>query len=117
MTLEVRPLTFKPRYLNGLTEKPVVSHYENNYGGALRRLNAIEARIGTLDLGNGPGVRNQRAQTRQADRRLLHLWFPDQRWHRAGVAPPWLRRARPEGRDRCLARDRRAYGSGGSIDL
>jgi Fe-Mn family superoxide dismutase len=49
MTIEVRPLIFKPQYLNGLTEKLVVSHYENNYGGALRRLNAIEARIGTLD--------------------------------------------------------------------
>ena len=46
MTIEVRPLIFKPQYLNGLTEKLVVSHYENNYGGALRRLNAIEARIG-----------------------------------------------------------------------
>jgi Fe-Mn family superoxide dismutase len=49
MTIEVRPLIFKPQYLNGLTEKLVVSHYENNYGGALRRLNAIEARLGTLD--------------------------------------------------------------------
>ena len=34
MTIEVRPLIFKPQYLNGLTEKLVVSHYENNYGGA-----------------------------------------------------------------------------------
>jgi Fe-Mn family superoxide dismutase len=54
MTIEVRPLIFKPQYLNGLTEKLVVSHYENNYGGALRRLNAIEGRIQTLDWATAP---------------------------------------------------------------
>jgi Fe-Mn family superoxide dismutase len=54
MAIEVRPLIFKPQYLNGLTEKLVVSHYENNYGGALRRLNAIEARITTLDWATAP---------------------------------------------------------------
>jgi Fe-Mn family superoxide dismutase len=54
MTIEVRPLVFKPQYLNGLTEKLVVSHYENNYGGALRRLNAIDARIRTLDWATAP---------------------------------------------------------------
>ena len=54
MTIEVRPLIFKPQYLNGLTEKLMVSHYENNYGGALRRLNAIAARNGTLDWANTP---------------------------------------------------------------
>jgi superoxide dismutase, Fe-Mn family len=54
MTIEVRPLIFKPQYLNGLTEKLLVSHYENNYGGALRRLNAIEARITTLDWATAP---------------------------------------------------------------
>src|SRR5882724_10209928 len=54
MAIEVRPLIFKPQYLNGLTEKLVVSHYENNYGGALRRLNAIESRIGTMDWATAP---------------------------------------------------------------
>ena len=54
MAIEVRPLIFKPQYLNGLTEKLVVSHYENNYGGALRRLNSIGARIRTLDRATAP---------------------------------------------------------------
>ena len=54
MTIEVRPVLFKPQYLNGLTEKLVVSHYENNYGGALRRLNAIHARIKTFDWATAP---------------------------------------------------------------
>ena len=36
-----------------MDERPLgallVSHYENNYGGALRRLNAIRARLASLD--------------------------------------------------------------------
>jgi Fe-Mn family superoxide dismutase len=45
MSLEVRPLPFKPHCLDGLSERMLVSHYENNYGGAVRRLNAIERRL------------------------------------------------------------------------
>jgi Fe-Mn family superoxide dismutase len=45
----IRPLLFKPHRLNGLSERLLVSHYENNYGGALRRLNAIGARLAELD--------------------------------------------------------------------
>jgi Fe-Mn family superoxide dismutase len=32
-----------------LSERLLASHYENNYGGAVRRLNAIEARLAALD--------------------------------------------------------------------
>ena len=39
MTIFVKPLLFKPHRLNGLSERLLQSHYENNYGGALRRLN------------------------------------------------------------------------------
>ena len=48
-TLRIRPLLLKPQWMNGLSERLLVSHYENNYGGALRRLNAIKARLATLD--------------------------------------------------------------------
>ena len=41
MAHEVAPLPFKPTLLNGLSERLLASHYENNYGGAVRRLNAI----------------------------------------------------------------------------
>ena len=41
----VKSLPFKPPRLNGLSERLLASHYENNYGGAVRRLNAIEARL------------------------------------------------------------------------
>jgi Fe-Mn family superoxide dismutase len=40
--------------MNGLSERLLVSHYENNYGGALRRLNAIRARLAALDWGRAP---------------------------------------------------------------
>jgi Fe-Mn family superoxide dismutase len=50
----IRPLLLKPQRMNGLSEHLLVSHYENNYGGALRRLNAIRARLATLDWERAP---------------------------------------------------------------
>jgi hypothetical protein len=40
--------------MNGLSERLLMSHYENNYGGALRRLNAIRARLAALDWADTP---------------------------------------------------------------
>jgi Fe-Mn family superoxide dismutase len=37
MPYEMKPLSCNPGALTGLSEKIVVSHYENNYGGAVRR--------------------------------------------------------------------------------
>lgn len=54
MNWEVCPLPFKPSRLTGLSERLVASHYENNYGGALRRLNALAVRLGKLDLAAVP---------------------------------------------------------------
>jgi Fe-Mn family superoxide dismutase len=48
-TISIRPFLLKPQWMNGLSERLLVSHYVNNYGGALRRLNAIRARLATLD--------------------------------------------------------------------
>jgi superoxide dismutase, Fe-Mn family len=85
MTIEVRPLIFKPQYLNGLTEKLMVSHYENNYGGALRRLNAIEARMRTLDWATAPvfeinGLK--REELIAAGSVILHEVYFDSLWRR-----------------------------------
>jgi Fe-Mn family superoxide dismutase len=52
--IRVKPLLFKPHRLNGLSERLLVSHYENNYGGALRRLNAIGAKLAELDWARAP---------------------------------------------------------------
>ena len=51
----IAPLAFKPSRLDGLSAKLLSSHYVNNYGGAVRRLNAIEARLEALDLAAEPG--------------------------------------------------------------
>jgi Fe-Mn family superoxide dismutase len=53
-TVIVRPLLLKPQWMNGLSERLLVSHYENHYGGALRRLNAIRARLAALDWARTP---------------------------------------------------------------
>ncbi len=41
MAYEVKPLPFDPQKIRGLSERILVSHYENNYGGAVKRLNSI----------------------------------------------------------------------------
>ena len=37
-----------------MSEQLIVSHYENNYGGAVRRLNAIATQIAELDFATAP---------------------------------------------------------------
>jgi superoxide dismutase, Fe-Mn family len=45
----LRPLALDAAGLNGLSARLLASHHENNYAGAVRRLNAIRARLATLD--------------------------------------------------------------------
>jgi hypothetical protein len=45
MSHRVRPLSFKPHRLDGLSQRLIDSHYENNYGGAVRRLNSIDRQL------------------------------------------------------------------------
>jgi len=54
MTYTVKPLSCEPTKLRGLSEKLIVSHWENNYGGAVRRLNAITAQLAELDFSKAP---------------------------------------------------------------
>jgi Fe-Mn family superoxide dismutase len=54
MTYTMKPLSCDPKRLKGLSEKLIVSHYENNYGGAVRRLNAITAQVASLDFASAP---------------------------------------------------------------
>jgi superoxide dismutase, Fe-Mn family len=53
-TVTVRPLLLKPQWMNGLSELLLVSHYENNYGSVVRRINAIRARLAGLDWERTP---------------------------------------------------------------
>ena len=42
---ELKPLNFNPSQLDGLSEKLITSHWQNNYGGSVRALNAIKQRL------------------------------------------------------------------------
>lgn len=42
------PLPFAPSKLKGLSEKLITSHHQNNYGGAVKNLNAVRAQIAGL---------------------------------------------------------------------
>ena len=44
------PIPCKPWMLNGLSERLIASHYENDYGVAVRSLNAIREELGALDI-------------------------------------------------------------------
>lgn len=54
MMYEIKPLSFDPKAISGLSEKILVSHYENNYVGAVKRLNAIGAQLAELDYAKAP---------------------------------------------------------------
>ncbi len=45
----IRPLGAKPESYPGFSEKLIASHFENNYAGAVKRLNAVSARLDALD--------------------------------------------------------------------
>ena len=51
----VQPLAIDPAKLDGLSEKLVRSHHQNNYGGAVKRLNAIRGQLAQLDVASVPG--------------------------------------------------------------
>jgi len=54
MPYQIKPLSCDPARLKGLSEKLIVSHYENNYGGAVKRLNAITEQLAALDFSKAP---------------------------------------------------------------
>jgi Fe-Mn family superoxide dismutase len=53
---ELVPLPFDPKKLRGISEKLIVSHHENNYGGALKNLNKVEAALATVSKDTAPFV-------------------------------------------------------------
>jgi superoxide dismutase, Fe-Mn family len=48
---EISPLAVRPWTLNGISERMLVSHYENDYGTAVRTLNAVRGELAALDGG------------------------------------------------------------------
>jgi len=54
MAYAVKPLACDPTRIKGMSEKLITSHYENNYGGAVRRLNGIAEQLAGLDFASAP---------------------------------------------------------------
>jgi Fe-Mn family superoxide dismutase len=106
-TPRVRPLLLKPQWMNGLSERLLVSHYENNYGGTLRRLNATRARLATLDWARTPvfeinGLK--REELIAASSVILHeIYFDSLGGH--GDNPPSGTEEPPAGLAQALERD------------
>lgn len=79
MRYRLAPLYCRPWTLNGISPRLIESHYENNYGGALNRLNAISEEIEQFDFGNTSDqslARLKRDETAALNSTLLHeLYF------------------------------------------
>ena len=54
MPQEITPIAVRPSTLSGISEQMVVGHYENNYGNAVRALNAVRRELAALDAGTPP---------------------------------------------------------------
>src|SRR5258707_2758676 len=79
MRSRLAPLFCRPWPLNGITPRLIESHYENNYGGALNRLNARTEEVEALDPATTPASvisRLKRDQNTALNSTLLHeLYF------------------------------------------
>src|SRR2546426_4100161 len=51
---QIKPLPFDPKKLRGLSERLIVSHHDNNYAGAARRIGQIQQMLAGLP-NNAPG--------------------------------------------------------------
>ena len=56
MRSQLTPISTRPWLLNGFSLRLIESHYENHYGGALRRLNAITAQLESRELSKSEPV-------------------------------------------------------------
>jgi Fe-Mn family superoxide dismutase len=55
MKYRIKQISCRPWTLSYLSVRLIESHYENNYGGAVRRLNAITEQLESLDYATTPG--------------------------------------------------------------
>jgi Fe-Mn family superoxide dismutase len=54
MPYEMKPLPCDPTAIAGMSERLIRSHYDNNYGSTVQRLNAITAQLEELDFATAP---------------------------------------------------------------
>jgi superoxide dismutase, Fe-Mn family len=79
MLYQLAPLYCRPWTLNGISARLIESHYENNYGAALNRLNVISREIEQFDFSNASDqslARLKRDEIAALNSTLLHeLYF------------------------------------------
>src|SRR5215475_12324015 len=63
MAYQIKPLSCDPAKIKGMSERLIVSHYENNYGGAVKRLNLIEEQLAELDYAMASGSKASLVRT------------------------------------------------------
>jgi Fe-Mn family superoxide dismutase len=90
MPYQMRPLACDPARIKGMSERLIVSHYENNYGGAVKRLNLIEEQLAGLDFVTAPGFLInglKREQLIAANSMILHELFFEGLGEESGPGP------------------------------
>lgn len=125
MPYAMKPLSCDPAHIKGMSERLIISHYENNYGGAVKRLNLIDEQLAQLEFDKAAGFLInglKREQLIAMNSMILHeLFFDGQIPHCAmplftisGLssvgAPnssPWEKHSEAV-RDGCWCRGRRA---------
>ena len=80
MPYQPKPLSIDPKSISGISEKVIVSHYENNYVGAVKRLNTIGEQLATLDFSKAPNFQInglKREELIAANSMILHEIYFD----------------------------------------
>jgi len=91
MPHQMKPLTCDPARINGMSERLILSHYENNYGGAVKRLNLIDEKLAELDYEAAPGFLInglKREQLVAMNSMVLHELFFDGLGDQSEPGPP-----------------------------
>jgi Fe-Mn family superoxide dismutase len=91
MSYSMKPLGCDPQHVKGMSEKLIVSHYENNYGGAVKRLNLITEQLAGLDFNTAPNFLInglKREQLMASNSMILHELFFDGLGEESAPTPP-----------------------------
>ncbi len=90
MPYQMKPLACDPSRIKNMSEPLIVSHYENNYGGAVKRLNLIEEQLADLDYAKAAGFLVnglKREQLIAMNSMILHELFFDGLGEQSEPAP------------------------------
>src|SRR5262249_57506717 len=91
MTYPIKPLSCDPAKIKGMSERLIVSHYENNYSGAVKRLNLIDEQLAELDYAKAAGFLInglKREQLIAMNSMILHELFFDRLGDQSQPGPP-----------------------------